>query len=435
MRKRIACSLAAAAMVMVVAGSAFAAGFNIYEASARATAMGCAFTATADDGSALFYNAAGLSFQDGSRMDLGIIPVGPKFEFAQAAEFGDATGEAVDKYYPVPGAFYANNNGKMAFGVGMYAPFGLGVEWADGDTWIGRQANYDVAIQTVYITPAVSFMVGEGLAVAVGADIASQHIELERMTLDPTTGNNAIDANIEGRSDLNITPSFGVMYRPDEKLSLGAMFHWEKTMKYSGGDMTLTNVGAANTPANTFASTLLYSLGGDPNTLETEIDSELNLPWILSLGLSYRLSEQLRAEVNYVRFGWGSFKELALDAEIDALDQAIHFDYEDSWQIRFGAEYAVNEKLDLMGGYAHDKTPQPLAAVSPILPDSDRNDYSLGARYKMGNMDVTVSWMTVIGTARTNIEDGQPVRNSETYPVGTYKSVANLYALGFGYHF
>ena len=31
----------------------------------KATALGCAFTATADDGSALFYNAAGLSFQTG----------------------------------------------------------------------------------------------------------------------------------------------------------------------------------------------------------------------------------------------------------------------------------------------------------------------------------------------------------------------------------
>ena len=55
--------LAAALAVLLIAGSAWAGGFNIYEMGARATALGGAFTATADDASALFYNPAGLAFQ------------------------------------------------------------------------------------------------------------------------------------------------------------------------------------------------------------------------------------------------------------------------------------------------------------------------------------------------------------------------------------
>ena len=438
MRKRIACSLAAAALVLAAAGGAQAAGFNIYEAGARATALGCAFTATADDGSALFYNAAGLSFQNGQAVELNLMPIGPKFKFAEAEDMGGdpATGEAVDKYYLAPGAFYTRNDGgDVSFGVGVYAPFGLGVEWKHGDTWVGRQANYDVAIETVYVTPAVSYMAAEGLALAVGLDVASQHISLQRMTLDPTTGGNAIDTKIEGRSRINVTPSFGVMYRPDDRWSFGLMYHWEKTMKYEDRDATLRNVGAAGSPAATFASNLLAGLGGNSLQLDATVSSELNLPWILSLGTAYWLTPELRGEVNYVRYGWSSFEQLALQFDVTALDQALRFDYEDSWQVRFGLEYLLNERVDLMVGYVHDKTPQPLSAVSPILPDSDRNDYSLGLRYRTDRWDFTGSWMVVVGTERTNIVDGQPERNSTTYPVGSYKSVANVFGVGVGYHF
>ena len=88
-----------------------------------------------------------------------------------------------------------------------------------------------------------------------------------------------------------------------------------------------------------------------------------------------------------------------------------------------------------MAGYVYDKSPQPLVAVSPLLPDSDRNDFSLGALYKTGNWDFNISYMLVVGTERTNIENGEPLRNTEDYPYGTYKSLANLLGFGVGYNF
>jgi len=88
-----------------------------------------------------------------------------------------------------------------------------------------------------------------------------------------------------------------------------------------------------------------------------------------------------------------------------------------------------------MAGYVHDKSPQPLVAVSPLLPDSDRNDYSIGALYKTGKWDFNVSYMLVVGEERTNIENGEPVRNTTDYPFGTYSSLANLFGFGVGYNF
>src|SRR5438093_5989501 len=48
---------------LLTSGAAFGSGFSIFEAGAKAVAMGGAFAATADDPSAIFYNVAGIAQQ------------------------------------------------------------------------------------------------------------------------------------------------------------------------------------------------------------------------------------------------------------------------------------------------------------------------------------------------------------------------------------
>ncbi len=432
MRKRFLLLAPALGLLLLGAGLAHASGFSIYEAGSRATALGCAFTATADDGSALFYNAAGLSFQTGRNVDVNIVGVAPQFKFAGHLTQGDAlqTGKAESKLYLVPGAYYtAKHSDKLAYGVGMYAPFGLGVVWKDPETWVGRRISHDVQIQTVYVTPAVSYMLGEGFALAVGADVATQHLSLTKFTPEPQFGTNALESEITGRSKPNITPSLGMMLRPSPRVSVGAMYHWGKTMKFEDRTATLTNVQAEG---ETWAAALLNGLGGS----EQKLSSELNLPSMMSLGVAATTKDgKLRVEGDYVYFGWRTFQALNLDFDNNALDQLIHFGYKDSWQARFGAEYTVDEKLRLQFGYVYDTTPQPLKAVSPLLPDSNRNDYSLGFSYKTGSWDLNASYMVVVGSKRTNIVDGEPLRNTTDYPFGTYSSLANLFGVGARHSF
>jgi long-chain fatty acid transport protein len=423
--------LLALGLLALGAGQALATGFSIYEAGARATALGCAFTATADDGSALFYNAAGLSFQSGRHADLNAIAVVPHFKFAGYLGQGGnlERGISAERTFLVPGAAYtANPGGKLAYGVGVYAPFGLGVEWQDPEQWVGRRISYDVGIQTIYVTPAVSYLLADGLAVAVGADVATQHLKLSKYSPDPQFGTNAIQTTIEGRSNPNVTPSLGLMYRPSPQVSFGAMYHFEKTMVFEDQDATLGNVQGPDDP---WATSLIAGLSGSQQT----VSSELNLPSMMSVGLAYSPAPTLRLEGNYVRFGWSTFQSLELDFATDALDQAIHFGYEDSWQARFGAEFQASPTVSLMGGYVRDTTPQPLQSISPLLPDSDRNDYSVGMRWHRGSWDLSLSYMAVVGESRTNVVDGEPLRNTTDYPFGTYKASAHLAGIGLRHSF
>jgi len=51
--------------------SLFAGGFALSGVGSRATAMGGAFRGLSDDATAMFWNPAGLAFQDGLKVDLG----------------------------------------------------------------------------------------------------------------------------------------------------------------------------------------------------------------------------------------------------------------------------------------------------------------------------------------------------------------------------
>ena len=439
----------AALVLLAAAPLAHAGGFSIYEAGAKATGMGCAVTASIDDGSALFYNIAAIGFMPGTVADLNLMPIRPQNKYRQATPPSTpATGETTKPTFLVPGVGVTHRTaGRWGFGIGVAAPFGLGVEWNDPENWIGRFTSYDVYLETLYITPAVSFQVVPELSLAVGVDIAHQKLELNRYSPQRFGGNNefvnAINAKLEGSSDWNVTPCFGAMYKPTPKWSFGVMFHPKKTMKYTGGTGTLSNV--APTALQGAVDDALTQLGGT----SYELSTELGLPHMLALGVAYRFHQRFLAEVNVVNFGWSNFDQLELTFAPDptgTLSSTILERYEDRWQFRLGFDFDASEKVKLLAGYVHDKTPQPVESMSPLLPDATRNDYSIGLQYRTGKWRFTGAYMAVINNARSNVVDGQAAMFPEemddpeaaeirTMEAGAYESVAHVFAIGVGYHF
>jgi len=437
MKRNTARILLTCVACLVLAGAAWAGGFSIYEAGARATAMGGAFTATADDGSAMFYNPAGLAFLSGSALDLNVMPVIPKSKFTSAVgPDGDySTGETADNVYPIPGTYFYHNNGDFTWGVGVYAPFGLGVEWKDKDNWIGRRYSYDVYLSTIYVTPTVAWQLSDKVGFAMGIDAAFTHINYKKRQAIRFGGNadlvDVIDAEIDADSDLNFTPTAGLMVKATDRLTFGVMYHHEKNMAIRDGDLTLTNVAPAALRSTVDGQ--IAALGGTHHKGK----ADLRLPHIWSMGVAYQVTPQLRTEFDAVHFGWHTFNELDLDFDGTALDQNILEGYDDAWQYRFGASYDLNARLTMMAGYVRDDTPQPVESMTPMLPDGDRNDYSLGIAWQASpRLTVTATYMGVDFDERSNVIDG--VHRSydlETSPAGTYDSSADILGLGFGYRF
>ena len=117
-------------------------GFDIYEQSAKAVGMAGAFTAQADDPSAIFFNPAGITQLDGTQVSVGACLVMPTMQFQSNGNviMGSYPGEAVkikDHTWVIPNTYVTHKvNDKVSIGIGSFAHFGLGVEWPK--YWGGR---------------------------------------------------------------------------------------------------------------------------------------------------------------------------------------------------------------------------------------------------------------------------------------------------------
>ncbi len=443
----------ATAIALLMTSTALAGGFNIYEQSARATALGGAFTATADDASAIFYNPAGLGFLEGTVLDLNWMPIisDAKFTGAEPPTPG-ASGETVDQFFSIPGFFVSHTlPSGWGFGLGLYAPFGLGVEWKNPTEWIGRETSYNVNLATIYVTPAVAYQASERVAVSVGLDIAWQTLELNSFYTTPFGGHsdllNVVDSKLDGDSDVNVTPCAGVLYKATETLTLGLMYHHEKTMKYDDGDATFTNVVPENDPD--FATLRAdvdaqISAAGGANH---KVTSQLGLPHILSIAAGYQVHPKLHLEIDAVHFGWSHFDKIDLVYDNDpssGLNQTLRQEYSDSWQFRFGLDWDLAPGWKGMAGYIYDNTPQPVESMGPMLPDAKRNDFSFGVQYSLEKWRFTGSYMVVNFRERSNVVNGQATYfdgstaeeiEIRTREAGTYDSLAYIFGVGVGYNF
>jgi long-subunit fatty acid transport protein len=66
--------------------------------------------------------------------------------------------------------------------------------------------------------------------------------------------------------------------------------------------------------------------------------------------------------------------------------------------------------------------------MSPLLPDADRNDYSLGITYRRSGYEFTVGYMLVDFNERSTVENGQGT-NLDGFD-GTYDSIAHIPTFG-----
>ncbi len=105
-------------------------------------------------------------------------------------------------------------------------------------------------------------------------------------------------------------------------------------------------------------------------------------------------------------------------------------DWNDADAFRIGVTWGVTDSLTLMGGFAYDQTPVPSENIGFELPDSDAWIYSLGAQYKVNEkLDVGLGVLYDYKESRTAV-------TTNGYINGEFKNAAALLVTaGINYKF
>ena len=398
---------------LLISTSLFAGGFQLNEHGARAMALGGAFTGVANDPSAVYWNGAGISQLSGTNFMIGTSLIAPTSSFRGVSP---AVTEYRGKnliFFPTHFFITHKINEKFSLGFGFTTPFGLGTEW--DENWVGKYLAVETELKTFTANPIVTYTPVENFSISAGFIYSFADVLITRKNpLQPILASDAF-VHLEGDDMAAFGFTAGIMYKPSKIFSIGASYHSE------------VNYGFEGTATTTGPEQVASSLPQGP------ITAELTTPQNIAIGIAVDVSPKVKISVDYQRVGWSSYDKLEVvftDPEPDVVSSSPR-NYEDSYFIRLGASYVLNEQVTFMGGAYFDNSPVSTAYVNPSLPDTDRLGLSFGIKAQIyENLSFEGSYLFIRGNELT-VDDSEESYTQGGSPFnGTYNTYANIFSLG-----
>jgi len=188
----------------------------------------------------------------------------------------------------------------------------------------------------------------------------------------------------------------GALHKVTDRFSWGFSYRSKIEVDYDG-DARFTQI-ATIVPA--LDAQIAASL---PFDQDLPVKTKIEFPDSASLGLAYVVVPQVLMELDVNWTGWSSFDTLPIDfTTVPALSFERPENWDDVYSYRFGVRWDAGTDTQWRFGFVYDESPQPTESVSPLLPDSDRNGYTVGWGRHGSRFDVDLALMYLDFEARTN---------------------------------
>ena len=376
---------------LLLANLAFAAGFALYEFSARGNAMGGAVLAGDAEPASLALNPALITELPGKQIQTGVTVV----TAAGGVVYGPFDGEAKRQWWPLPNFFYTQQiSDNWWLGLGAMVRFGLSNDYKDPNwTIAGGTSLKHVGVTTFSVQPTVAYKATDKLSVSLGAEI--QYLNFTEKLRFGTAANHA-DLNLDGDS-YALAGIVAVSYDANDKLSFGASFR-SKNNHHVKGPNHYDYIDPALFSTNKFIG------AGD-------FWGDIAFPAQLALGASWKPTEKLLLEFNWTHVFWSCFK--SIDIYFDNLPgqagggpgmlgsaAANAKKYHDVFRVGLGAEYTLTDAVKLRGSFIFDKSPLNKDYMDSMLPVDDRYIIGTGAGFKLSeNTVLDLSYSILFATS------------------------------------
>ena len=394
-----------AAALLALPATAFAQGFGLNEVGSCAVGRGYAVTgAPCQDASTIYWNPAYAAALSGNSLVVGGASIAVTGSFTRDSALGRYPGN-VPTSYPPHLFFNHRQNDRLAWGLGVYVPYGLTSQWKDD--FPGRFLAKKASIATLYFQPNIAWKINDRWMIGGGPIIGYSSVELIQSLdlstqvagLDPlgnplTFGQLGIAQGTEfarGKlkgSAYSYGVTVGVFGRIADHWTVGGRYLSSLNFAFNNGKatftpvatgLTLANGNALGAPGGTPVDALVASQFTSGALVSQGAKTELVHPDQAEVGVSYDGFDRWLLSADYAWIGWKRFHQLDIHFANAALGTRTQFeDYNNSSAIRLGAQYTAGNQWQYRVGFAGVATPAPDATVTPLLPDQDRANYTLG---------------------------------------------------------
>ena len=364
---------------ILFSSSLFAEGFRVIDHGAAATGQGAAFSAQADDPSALHYNPAGMTQLQGIQFSAGTLLIGGSIEFKSAQGpnvDGDLGGSIAN---PPPSTLFLTahlpalglkNLPNWTVGIGVTSPFALQVEYPD-DSLIAPIAT-KAALPLIDIKPTLAYKLNKYISIGGGLDI---------YTFASFLG--------EGQAELHQSPAPGFNLEAngtDTALGFNASVLW--TPLRNAAEKPLLNLGFVyRNGANLDLNGEFLANGAKVANASTTIELPDVYTWAIAGWPIRNAQHEWKIEVDVEYADWTDFKDLDLKLSNGAVIPAPR-NYGDAWIFMVGTEFKLLSPpalpkwdVSFRTGYLRSETPVPSRDFDPSNPDADFNAFSAGVGF------------------------------------------------------
>lgn len=351
------------------AGQARAAAMASLDMSAAAAGAGNAFTASADDPTAMHYNPAGLAWQPGFNL-----------AFSGAMRFEDmsvqqsaARGTPFNSRKPgslagvYGGWMPADSNWGLGFAIDR--PYLMNSGWGTAFGGTAKRTTFDALHGGLNAVYAVS----SSLSVSLGGDIYSAKGDVDSST-----------TTFHGKDRASFGGNVSVLWHPRPAWAVGAMLKSGSTIKLSG-----TAVGA---------------VGGNA-------DVEVKLPDVARFGVMHVFSDKYRIEVDSSWTRWSRQKNLNVRGATTELNT---LNLRDSFGVMAGLSWFWRETATFRFGYAFDQAATRDGGFNARVVDASTHRISLGAGADLFDMHLDLAYAYSFSPNRS-------INNASVFD-GTYRN-------------
>lgn len=362
--------------------AAGAEGFAINEWSAEGVAMGGARMFAEGDAANVAYNPASITKVDGEAFKVSATYLSPHGDYDLYDKYGNFVESGHNRVHFgfAPGTYYVKKlNDKDWFGIGAFSRFAMVSEFERNE--IVSTNAFVSRLDGVSVTPTFAHKFDDKWSAAVGAEINYVRLTMEK--------------NAMSVGEVPIVPT----HTKGESYALG----WNAAANYAFDDKNEIGVVYRSRIKHSMEADFnAYNFMGTGKTVSGDAYGEVTLPESWHIGYSHKFNDRTRVELNAVRTGWDTYKNLDITLSNTTgglLDRTLENpkNWEDGWRYAIGVEHKLSDKYTLMAGFAYDESSIPYNGGDFMVPTGNRKTYSIGARYndKDQTLAIALGWMDV----------------------------------------
>ncbi|MBR1837653.1 MAG: TonB-dependent receptor [Kiritimatiellae bacterium] len=388
-----AASRALAAVSLVAAVPAFAAGFALEEGSARGNVNPASLIARGGEPGAMYFNPANIADLPGTQVQVGATFILPAAHVDTVSPYTGRRDRAAghSQVWNIPSAYLTHRvSDDLAFGFGIFTRYGLGANFPR--RWAGRYGNYKAEILSLDFAPQLAWRATDRLTIAAGISVRYFDIELAqridaagmyglRPYNDPSPSPFDVDQDLHG-DDVHPAIDLGLQWKIRDDLTFGAAYHSRIQFKVRGDAKWDAPAAVRAVAPGCFADMPFNSRNYNPDKFMA--------------ALAWDATERLTLSAGFTFTTWHLYDDLLVKLERDMVpgvdELASVKEWHDAWRLSAGADYALSEEWTLRAGYTWDQSPINGRYADYLVPGDDRHILAAGLGWTRGDWTVEGSY-------------------------------------------